>query len=517
MAGRALWTIVGGFLIGVFARSLFTIGPVSALFCSLLALAVLLLAWLPGSSRALMQGALLVSFALVAMAGGILRMDSSVLTGDMALTAHVGESVTLTGIVMQEPDVREASTRIAVHADTLITKFEKPSVSAGVLVVAPAHVDVEYGDRVLAYGDLRLPEAFDTGAGRQFDYPEYLAAQGIGYQLAFAQVERQFVPEGKESNVGNPLKALAIRAKGAYVRGLGAALPEPEAGLASGITVGDKRSIGSELSLDFQRVSLIHMVVLSGYNITVVINAVAKGLAWAPHILRFGASAFVVVFFVLMSGGAASAVRAGSMALIAAYARASGRTFLAARALGIVAVGMVMYNPLTLTFDPSFQLSALATIGLIAFTPIFSAWFSLIPEKWGLREIAASTVATQLAVLPLLLYQNGLLSVVALPANLLALAPVPFAMFFSFIAAIAGIILGPYAAPLAAPAYLLLAYIIAVGKFFAALPFASVSIPAFSAWWMIAAYAALFAGAMYIHGRQRATGVATSKNAVTSA
>ncbi|MCR4325679.1 MAG: DUF4131 domain-containing protein, partial [Patescibacteria group bacterium] len=287
MAGRALWAIVGGFLVGVFARSLFTIGPVFALFCALLALAVLLLSWLPESSRASAQGALLTSLALMAIAGGVLRMDAAVLTGDPALTAHVGDSVTITGIVTQEPDVREASTRIAIHAETLITKFDKQSVGAGVLVVAPAHVDVEYGDRVLAYGDLRLPEAFDTGAGRQFGYPEYLAAQGIGYQLAFAQIERQFVPEGVESNVGNPFKALAIRAKGVYVRGLGAALPEPEAGLASGITVGDKRSIGSELSLDFQRVSLIHMVVLSGYNITVVINAIAKGLAWAPHILRF--------------------------------------------------------------------------------------------------------------------------------------------------------------------------------------------------------------------------------------
>src|SRR6185503_1276768 len=105
--------------------------------------------------------------------------------------------------------------------------------------------------------------------------------------------------------------------KNAYLAGMRATLPEPEAGLAGGITVGDKRSIGPELSAAFQRDSLVHMLVLSGYNITVVLNTTQRFLQTTPRLLQFGGTISVVLFFILMSGGAASAVRAGCMALIA--------------------------------------------------------------------------------------------------------------------------------------------------------------------------------------------------------
>jgi competence protein ComEC len=166
---------------------------------------------------------------------------------------------------------------------------------------------------------------------------------------------------------------------------------------------------------------------------------------------------------------------------------------------------MVLYNPFTLAFDPSFQLSALATLGLVAFTPIFAAQLAWIPTRFGLREIASSTLGTQTAVLPLLLYQTGNLSIVGLPANILALLPVPIAMFFSIIAAIGGMIFGSYAVPLAYPAYTLLWYIIHVAQFFASLPFAAVSIPAFSAWWMFGAYVLMF-GSYYLYQSKRPAG-----------
>jgi len=246
------------------------------------------------------------------------------------------------------------------------------------------------------------------------------------------------------------------------------------------------------LSDTFRTVGLVHIVVLSGYNITVVMSAIARAIAWAPRIMQFGARGFVVAFFILMSGGAATAVRAGLMALLAVFARETGRVYLALRALGVVAFGMVLWNPWTLAFDPGFQLSALATIGLILFTPMFAVRLQWVTERYGLREIAASTLGTQLAVLPLLLYQNGQLSLYALPANLLALPVMPLAMFFSGIAALAGWAAGPLAPLIGFPAYALLGYVIGVARLFASLPFASLSIPAFGAWWLAIVYGMLF-------------------------
>jgi competence protein ComEC len=488
-SGVILWTLVCGVLLGVALRSIFFVGVSFIAYSGMLGIVSLFFYKT--------RGALLVALACFAIAFGVARAHASIVTGDVDLTSHADEQVTILGRVFDEPDVRDSSTRFYVDADTLITKYAKERVHGGILVIAPPHTSVVYGDPVLAYGTLRLPKDFDTSEGRQFNYPEYLAARGIQYQLTGAQIEVS------GSNTGDPLKKFAFTVKQYYLRGEQAALSEPQSGLAGGITVGDKRSLGSELSADFQKVSLIHMVVLSGYNITVVINGISSMLAFAPQITRFGAAGAVVLLFILMTGSAASAVRAGLMALIAAYARMSGRTFLAGRALGVVAVGMVLYQPLVLVYDPSFQLSVLATIGLIVFTPLISPCLRHVPTILGLREIVASTLGTQLAVLPLLLYQNGNLSLVALPANLLALAPVPYAMFFSFIAALAGLLFGSYAVPLAVPAYILLSYIIAVARFFAALPYASVSLPAFSPWWLFLIYGLMFGGVVLFEAHKR--------------
>ena len=493
MGSRILWALVGGFLAGVFVRSFVPLSWPYASFFVLLAAVSLALTFVDTEKK---KALVLTAVVFAACGGGIMRMNFAAQTGDIHLTSVIGQKVTIVGLVSEEPDVRENGVRLSVRVVQLAVGGATSTASAGVLVLAPAHSDIAYGDVIRATGVLKLPEAFDTGSGRAFSYPEYLAKDGMLYQLVFAQVSRT------DEHHGNVIKAAAIDLKHLYIAGLGAVLPEPESGLAGGITVGDKRSIGPELSSQFQKVSLIHMVVLSGYNITVVINAISKLLEWLPRTFRLGASGFGVLFFILMAGGAASAVRAGVMALLAMYARLTGRVFIALRILGVVAAGMVAWNPFTLAFDPSFQLSALATLGLVIFTPVFFTRLPIVPEKFGLREIVASTLGTQLAVLPLLLYENGNLSIVALPANLLALIPVPFAMFASFVAAIAGMLFGSYAVVIAFPAYIILAYIIGVARFFAAFPFASVSIAAFSAWWMFAAYALLFGGVWVLQKRK---------------
>lgn len=484
MGSRILWAITLGFLTGILARSYWPLGHAYALFLILIAcmgLGVLYL-W----DRPHVGHGVVLALVLIAVAGGIERMGASVLSGDPAINAQVGEHVTLKGYVFGEPDAREDTTRAPLEAHMMTVAGTNVSVRARVLVVLPPHARIAYGDAAEVSGILRIPESFETGIDRSFDYPGYLAVRRIAYTLASAHIDK--VGE----NSGNAVYAGVIHFKEAYIGGLHSVLPEPESGLAGGITVGDKRSIGPALSAEFQRASLIHMLVLSGYNITIVLNAAASGLASVPRIAQFGASGSIVIFFVLLSGGASSALRAGAMALVAVYARQSKRAYLPLRAIAFVASAMVMWNPYIIAFDPGFQLSVLATVGLVAFTPIFSTRMQWITERFGLREISASTVATQLTVLPLLLCQNGQLSLVALPANILALAPIPIAMAASAVAALLGAVFGSAATVLALPAYALLAYIIGITHFFASLPFASVSIGAFGAWWLSSSYAILF-------------------------
>lgn len=484
MSGKIVWAVSLGFILGVFIRSFTLLTWPSALL--IVCVAAIALAFFLFEKR---DSFLILAILLLASSTGIVRMDLAVLEGDPKLSAHLDSKVVLVGTVVAEPDVRESSVRLHVRAAKLSLAAESVPVDVGVLVVAPRYADISYGDVIRAEGKLRLPEEFDAGSGRTFDYPMFLAKEGIVYELSFAEVERT------GENRGNMLKKSVLGIKRLYLDGLGKVLPEPAAGLAAGITVGDKRSIGEDLAATFQKVSLIHIVVLSGYNMTVVINAVAHVFSFAPRYAKFALSGAIVGFFVLMTAGAASATRAGAMALIATYARLTGRQFLALRVLAVVSLVMVLWNPYVLAFDPGFQLSILATAGLILFTPIIAARLPFITERFGVREIVASTIGTQIFVLPLLLYQNGLLSLVAIPANLLTLIVVPAAMLFSFAAALLGIFFGSLASIFALPALALLNYIIGIAKILGALPYASVTIPAFGAWVMFALY--VFLGIAY--------------------
>ena len=498
MGANLLWAVVAGFILGVFVRSLFPLGLAFAGFAVVVAIAALLLSITDGTK---VRSAVVVALALLAFAGGIARTHIAVETGDPRLTSQLGTEVVLEGIVFAEPDVREASVRLSVRADTVFAQGATTTVDAGVLVVAPAHVGILYGDRLRAEGTLELPETFDTGVGRQFDYPLFLAKDGIAYELSFAKVARV----GK--NEGNPVKASAIWLKQTYLEGLQRALAEPQSGLAGGITVGDKRGLGDKLSETFRTVGLTHIIVLSGYNIMIVIYGISRVFAWLSvrRSIQFGTSIFVAVFFALMTGFASASVRAAAMATIAVAGSATGRMYLALRALAVVALGMVVWNPLVLVYDPGFQLSVLATAGLIIFTPLIAVRLTFITPKFALREIAATTIATQLTVLPLLLYQNGQLPIYSLFANLLVLAAVPWAMLFSLFAALAGIALGPFSVVVAFPAYALLSYMTGVAQLFAALPFAAVSLPAFSAWWLVPVYGLLFFLAGHVRKDQQDT------------
>src|SRR3989344_5690902 len=503
MSAKILYAVVGGFILGVFVRSLFPVGFAFAGLAVLIAVAVLLLSL---NDRSKVRSTAVVALALLAFAGGVLRTHIAVETGDPALSSQLGAKVVIEGAVFAEPDVREASVRLSVRADTLFAQGATTTVDAGVLVVAPVHVDISYGDRIRAEGNLELPEAFAVGTtvpseveGRVFDYPLFLAKDGIAYELSFAKVARV----GK--NEGNPIKASAIWLKQIYLEGLQRALSEPQSGLAGGITVGDKRGLGEELSETFRTVGLTHIIVLSGYNIMIVIYGISRVFAWLSvrRSIQFGTSIFVAVFFALMTGFASASVRDAAMATIAVAGSATGRMYLAGRALAVVALGMVMWNPLVLVYDPGFQLSILATAGLIVFTPLIAVRLTFITGKFALREIAATTIATQLTVLPLLLYQNGQLPIYSLFANLLVLVAVPWAMLLSLFAALAGIALGPSSVVIAFPAYALLSYMIGIAQLFAALPFAAASLPTFRAWWLVLVYGLLFSLAWHVRKDQR--------------
>ena len=482
-----LLAIVSGFASGIFFRSLFFTSWWPVLFVVMMATLVGAFAFL--KPRRVYS---LVAVFLIFVALGMVRAAVADTPLPSAFAGDIRHRVSYEGVVVSDPDVRDTNQRMQVR----VTKMGE---STRVLAIVPRNTAVMVGDRVNVSGTLLVPEPFADDNGRVFKYDKYLQRDGVRFIMNYAYIRVE------SSAPWYSVPAYLASAKHAFTDGMNASLPEPYASLANGIVIGGKSGLGNELKGAFTRSGLIHIVVLSGHNVMIVASWVIAFFIFVfakvesvfgkrvPRMVSVVAGALALILFVGIAGFSATAIRAALMALIALYARATGKTYAAGRALLFVILLMLVWNPLYLVFDPGFGLSVVATAGLIWLAPIIELFIKMRDGFW--KNVIATTLAAQVAVLPLLLYQTGNLSLVAIPANVIAAILVPFAMAFSYLAGFGGILFGSLAPILSIvtgiPAYLAAAGLIWLAEASAALPFAAFTLPPFPFWLVLIAYAGL--------------------------
>lgn len=417
----------------------------------------------------------LVSFVLLIFALSASWGTRALGPAEKYLDQFVGEKIELTGTVVGEPDERETSLRLIFSPD-LPSEVDKNTGGKIILSAGkyPSHV---YGERLRVSGKLEAPENFATDAGRTFDYQNYLAKDDIFYLISNPRIEKI----GFDESWLVSARAKLFGFKKLFLLRLGQALPEPQSALLAGIAIGAK-GLSTDWGERFRTVGLSHLIVLSGYNITIAAEATAKALSFLPPLAGILAGGASVILFTLATGASRTAVRAAIMALVALLARATGRVYQSLDALFLAAFVMILFQPKILISDISFQLSFLATLGVIAGPPLIKKYLEFLPEKLGLRETTTTTLSAQLAVLPWILYKMGNLSLIALPVNLLVLGLVPLTMLLGFV-----VFLFPFP-PFTYFAYLLLSYDLLIAKYSSQIPFASVNIAYFPLWLTVLVY-----------------------------
>lgn len=442
--------LVLSFVLGVAFRSFFDFGISFVFLILLLSLVVFV------DKKFLFFCLTLILFLL-----GLLRMDFA-LERDYFLSG--GMDVNLSGLIIDEPVKSENSTRLV-----LLTEESKEKI----LVITERSNILKYGDTISLSGQIKRPENFETDNEREFNYVNYLAKDDIFYISLFPEIEKI------KSGQGNFFKRNLFSLKNFLISNIAEVIPSPESEYLGGLLFGSKDSLGKELEEDFRRTGLIHVVVLSGYNVTIVAESILKTLHFLPLTLGLSLSALSIILFALMTGASATIIRASIMALIVILGKALSRNYDVTRALFIALFLMVLHNPKILIYDPSFQLSFLATIGLIHFSPIIEERIKFVTESFGLRGLISATLATQIFVLPFLLFLIGEFSIIAPISNLLVLPFIPLSMFFGFITSLLGIFSKTLSLIPAFLSYILLSYEIKVVELFSAFSFASVSIKDF--------------------------------------
>jgi competence protein ComEC len=484
MSNALFYTIPIGLCVGIFFRSLFNLPDETVLLLLLLSFAIAVI-WRRRDLE-FSSPLFVASLFLLCASVGLFRFDAATWR-ESALTQFANNEVALEGIVVREPDVRASVQHLYIEENGSTELF---------LVTTDRFTPVSYGDRIVAEGTLKKPEAFETDLGRTFDYEGYLRARGVEYAMFFANVS---IVGSKE---GNPVLEHLISWKQKFMNVLEAAVPEPQAGLAEGLLLGVKRALGDDLEGAFRTTGIIHIVVLSGYNLMIVADALMRVLSFFFRpMMRMVFGILAIVLFAVMVGLSATVIRAAIMAALLLYARATGRNGHALRALCVAGVAMLLINPHLLVYDPGFQLSFLATLGLILVSPAIEHFFKLAPTTLQIREFIIATIATQIMVLPLLLYLIGEFSVVAVLVNVLILPMVPVAMGLSFFTVVFGAFLPMIASLIGFLASMSLSYIIVTATLFASLPFASFVVPAFPFWAAVLAYGVLALLLAFAHHR----------------
>ncbi len=396
--------------------------------------------------------------------------------------------------------------------------LEPADAGIRIRVYAPRYPRYEYGDRLELFGNLSPPRNFKSGDGRSFDYIHYLAEQDVFYEMKHPTMHRT----GNMSR-DSPLtflQAKLIALKRAFLSQIMSVLGEPHASLAGGLVVGEKSSLGKDLIDDFRRSGLIHIVVLSGFNITVVAVALRRVLALLPlpRSVLIVLGGLAIVLFGMLVGGGATVVRSCLMAIIALSAELSYRKYNAGRALGFAAYLMILQNPSIVIYDPSFQLSFMATLSLILLAGPFGEWLASErvpgwlrpPEAFGIRELVATTLATQVFVSPIIFYLMGEISIIGILVNIIVLPVIPATMLFVTIVGLGGMVSGWIAKVFAIPAHFLLGYILSIVQYTGQLSFATVSVPMFSPIWLGVSYVILF-GLIYFEQLSHVFRVALAK------
>jgi competence protein ComEC len=463
MQTHYFYTAIITFSVGVGVATFWEMSSQVIMWLVLLAF-VSLSFWFRSKFTKEITGWLIISIILAGFTFGTWRTEFAKSNfGHSELEKNLGEKIELVGVVAKEPDRRENSLRLFVRVGEDL-----------VLVTTDRYALITYGNEVKVEGKLSKPENFTTEFGRTFNYSGYLLAQGTEYQISFAKVEVI------NNNLGNPFIAKLLIFKSAFMYQLEKAITEPAVGLGEGLLLGVKQALGEELEDAFRETGIIHIVVLSGYNVMLVVAFVMYVLGYFLSVrLRVIAGIIAIISFALLVGLSATVVRASIMASILLIAQATGRLYLVLRVLLFAGFVMLLFNPLLLIYDVGFQLSFLATLGLILLAPILEQYFSKVPSFAGMRLFLTATIATQIAVLPLLLYQIGQLSAVAIVVNLLVLPMVPVAMLLTFATGMFGFVSSNLAWLVAFPTYWSLTYINNLALWFADLPMASFVVPTF--------------------------------------
>jgi competence protein ComEC len=268
----------------------------------------------------------------------------------------------------------------------------------------------------------------------------------------------------------------AVRRRAEHV--LDGHLPLAEAALLRGMVLGDDAAMPEDLRDAFKAASLTHLTAASGQNIA-LLAALAFGLCVVAGVgirARWMLVLALIALYVPLAGGGPSIQRAGVMGAATIAAALAGRPASRWHALLLAAAATLVLDPRAAS-DPGWQLSFAAVIGIATIAGPARERLRQRGLAAPVAEAIAVTCAATLATAPLVAIHFDRVSLVALPANILATLAVAPIMWLGLAAAALGQVAPVLASPLVAVTGPLLGYLVGLARLAAGLPGAQITLP----------------------------------------
>ena len=364
----------------------------------------------------------------------------------------VGTEVVLSGRVLEDPDIDARGQTVLRLGDIVIDAHELPG---NVWVTTTKNESIRRSDVVTVRGKMT------KGFG------------GFGATMYRAEVV------GVERPVPGDV---AVGVRDWFAKRVRQHVSEPEADLGLGFLLGLRRALPADLMETLKIAGLTHIIVASGYNLTILVRLSRRLFVRISKYLAMLSSTAMIIGFMALTGLSPSMSRAGLVAGLSLAAWYYGRKIHPLVLLPFAAAITLLINPQYGWNDLGWQLSFASFAGVIIVAPLLQRYFFGEKEPGTVRQVVGETFSAQVVTLPLILVAFGVLSNVALIANVLILPFVPLAMLLTFLTGLFASVpvLGSL---IGAPTEWLLGYMVKVAEWLAAQSWAQSEISI--GWWVV--------------------------------
>ena len=369
---------------------------------------------------------------------------------------YIGSTVTISGVISDDPQPNERS---QIEFSLGQMTIDGRAMTGRMYVSVVGKQQLKRGDSVVLRG--KLKDGFGS----------------YRVTMRYAQVLAS-------NSGGTPVRDLREH----FSESVRAVTLEPEASLGLGFVVGQRSALQVELDEQLKVVGLTHIVVASGYNLTILVRFARRLVAKYSRFMAMSVSSGLVLAFIAFSGLTPSMVRAGAVTLLSLLAWYYGRRFHPLILIALVAAGSAYFDPIYLWSDIGWYLSFLAFAGVLIVSPLVIARLYGSKKPGAIAQLLIETMAATAMTLPLILMTFERLPVLTLVANMLVAPLIPLAMLATTIAGIAGMVAPAALGWLGIPATIIIGYVVWVVETLSGISWAQmdVSIPV---WVMIGLYA----------------------------